>query len=164
MASQSTSRLRWLSVILGVPLLILILPLLIVIIALYLIAGFLLQIAVWCWWCTRGRDVLLVYSNSPIWQSYVEEMLLPRLSHRAIVLNWSQRRKWTPSLAVLAFRYFGGSREFNPMAIVFRPFRPARSFRFYKPFRDFKHGKTEAVDKIAEQLFALLDGHKSSAA
>jgi hypothetical protein len=164
MAHQTTALERWLSVILGVPLLILVLPLLVLIITFYLIAGFLLHMAVWCWWCTRGRDVLLVYSNSPIWQSYVEEMLLPRLSHRAIVLNWSHRCTWTPSLAVLAFRYFGGSREFNPMAIVFRPFRLARSFRFYKPFRDFKHGKTEAVNKMTDQLFALLNGHKSSAA
>jgi hypothetical protein len=60
-------------------------------------------------------------------------------------------------LAVFAFRYFGGYRAFNPMAIVFRPFRLARKFRFYEPFRDFKHGKTEAVLNMERELFASLD-------
>jgi hypothetical protein len=133
-----------------------VLPLILLALGLYLVAGLLMHIAVWCVWCTRGRDVLLVYSNSPIWQSYVEEHLLPRLAHRAVVLNWSNRRTWGQTLSVATFRFFGGSREYNPMAIVFRPFRLARSFRFYKPFREFKHGKPQAVAELTEELFAWL--------
>jgi len=139
-------------------------PLILLALGLYLVAGILLHIAVWCIWCTRGRDVLLVYSNSPIWQPYVEDHLLPRLGRRAVVLNWSQRRSWRRTLSVAAFRFFGGSREYNPMAVVFRPFRLAQSFRFYKPFRELKHGKPEAVIELTEQLFALLDGHNGRAA
>jgi hypothetical protein len=135
-------------------------PVILLWLTLYLLAGVLLHMAIWCVWCTRGRDVLLVYSNSPSWQAYFEEQLIPRLGRRAVVLNWSQRRLWHLSLAAATFRFFGGSREFNPLAIVFRPFRLARSFRYYKPFREFQHGKTEAVDELTEQLFATLDGHR----
>jgi hypothetical protein len=134
-------------------------PLILLALVLYLVAGILLHIAAWCFWCARGHDVLLVYSNSPVWQAYFEDELIPRLGRRAIVLNWSQRSSWGRSLAVAAFRFFGGNRDFNPMAVVFRPFRIARSFRYYKPFREFKHGKPEAVNQLTDRLLAMLDGH-----
>jgi hypothetical protein len=136
-------------------------PIILLWLVLYLLAGLLLHILIWCVWCTRGRDVLLVYSDSPVWQAYFDEQLLPRLGRRAIVLNWSQRRLWHRTLAVAAFGFFGGNREFNPLAIVFRPFRLARSFRYYKPFREFKHGKPEAVNELTDQLFALLNGPRA---
>lgn len=65
--------------------------------------------------------------------------------------------RWRRSLAVLAFCYFGGHRTFNPLALVFRPFRLARHFRFYDPFQDFKHGKTDAVTKMEGELYDLLE-------
>jgi hypothetical protein len=134
-----------------------ILPLLIVALTLHLLAGLFLYPAIWLCWCLRGRFVLFVYSNSPVWQEYVEENILPRLGDRAVVLNWSQRSRWKRTLAVLAFRYFGSYREYNPMAVVFRPFRFARRFQFYKPFREFKHGKADAVSKMERELFESLD-------
>lgn len=138
-------------------LLVVLLPLIAIVLSVYFAAGALLYLAVWCWWCSSGRNTLLVYSNSPIWREHIEQTLLPRLEGRAVVLNWSERRNWRPSLAVWAFRYFGGSRAYNPLAIVFRPFRLARTFRFYEPFRDFKHGKSERVAKMTEELLASID-------
>jgi hypothetical protein len=134
-----------------------ILPLLIVALTFHLLAGLFLYPAIWLCWCLRGRFVLFVYSNSPIWQEYFEENILPRLGERAIVLNWSDRSRWKRTLAVLAFRYFGGYRQFNPMALVFRPFRFARQFRFFESFREFKHGKPEAVLKMQNELFASVE-------
>jgi hypothetical protein len=153
-----------LQVLLGAIVLIAVAPIILLALVFYLVGGILLHVAAWCVWCARGYDVLLVYSNSPIWQAYVEEQLLPRLGRRAIVLNWSQRRLWHRTLAVMAFRFFGGSREFNPIAIVFRPFRLARTFRYYKPFRDFKHGNTEAVHEMTDRLFAMVEGHQTPVA
>jgi hypothetical protein len=143
-------------VLIGLPLLILALPILVIAILFYFIAGMLLHIVAWCWWGIRGRDVLFVYSDSPIWHDYIEEHILPRLKDRAIVLNWSERRRWGRTLSVLAFQYFGGGRNYNPMAVVFRPFRLARIFRFYKPFRDFKHGNSESLIAMEYELFSLL--------
>ena len=139
------------------PLIIALIPLIIVALTFHLLAGLFLHIAIWCCWCSRGRDVLFVYSDSPIWHDYIEEYILPRLGERAVVLNWSHRSRWRRTLSVLAFRYFGGYRSFNPMAMVFRPFRLPRQFRFYEPFREFKHGKTEAVAKMERELYDLLD-------
>ena len=157
MNNQRTKGQRQFADLVGLLLFIVFLPLIIVALVFYLLAGLFLHLAVWCIWCARGRYVLFVYSDSPIWHDYVEQQILPRLGERAVVLNWSARSRWQRTLPVLAFRYFGGYRSFNPMAVVFRPFRFARRFRFYEPFRDFKHGKTEAVTKMEAELYDLLD-------
>ena len=142
---------------LGALLFVVLSPLIVVAIAFHLLAGLLLHVAAWCCWCLRGRYVLFVYSDSPIWHGYIEEHMVPRLGERAVVLNWSHRSRWRRTLAVLAFRYFGGYRAFNPMAVVFRPFRFARCFRFYEPFREFKHGKSDAVATMERELYELVD-------
>ncbi|MGI8602192.1 MAG: hypothetical protein ACR2OZ_04245 [Verrucomicrobiales bacterium] len=101
---------------------------------------------------------MFVYSNSPIWQSYVEAHILPVIREQAIVLNWSQRREWPlrRSLAVAVFKHFGGYREFNPMAVVFHPLRLARVFRFFQPFQDFKRGKLETLASAQHDFFQYL--------
>jgi hypothetical protein len=91
-------------------------------------------------WGEAGKDLLLVYSNSPHWQRYVEETWLARWGHRAVVLNWSERRQWKPSQRAEAalFRAFAGAREFNPLAIVVPPSgsRP-RVIRFWLALLSF---------------------------
>jgi hypothetical protein len=152
--SNSVVALLWLVVLspLWIPLVLLCLVLIFV----HLLAGLFLYLTVWCCWCTRGRHVLFIYSDSPIWHDYVEVHMLPKLGGRAIILNWSERKRWRRTLPVLVFRYFGGYRSFNPMALVFRPFRLVREFRFYEPFKDFKHGNTEALVKMEAELYKLL--------
>src|SRR6185503_18999997 len=87
-------------------------PLLLLVVVLWLVfflaSTVFLHIAVWSWWCIRGRDILFVYSDSPIWHDYIEEQVLPPLGERAVVLNWSQRTRWRFSLSRMAFYLFGG--------------------------------------------------------
>lgn len=133
-------------------------PLLLVILFLYGAAALLLHMALWLVWGPLGRRVLFVYSNSPVWQEYLEQNVLPRLPDTALILNWSERRNWKRwTLGHLAFTFFGGSREFNPVAVVVRPFRWAKCFRFWKAFRDFKHGKPEALAKVENDFFEYLN-------
>jgi hypothetical protein len=139
----------------ALPLLIVLLPLVVIAVLLWLISALLLLSVVWLTWCPRRRYALVVYSSSPIWQEYFETQVIPRLGERAAVLNWSERKRWTPSLPVMLFRVFGGAREFNPM--VFQPLVWPRQFRFYKAFRSFKHGRPEEVDKLRLEFFRLLD-------
>jgi hypothetical protein len=120
------------------------------------LASVCLHVTVWTWWCVRGRDVLFVYSDSPIWHDYIEQHILPYLGERAVVLNWSQRKRWRFSIARLAFHHFGGYRQFNPLAVVFRPFRRSRVFRFWEPFKEFKHGRPAALRKVVGELFSLI--------
>ena len=78
---------------------------------------------VWVWWLPKGKDVLYVSSDSPIWREYMETEVFPLVAQRAIVLSWSARSKWPRwSFAVRVFRTFGGGRNFNPMVVLFRPF------------------------------------------
>src|SRR5438046_67890 len=81
----------------------------------FVVSTIFLHIAIWLWWCTRGRDILFVYSHSPVWHDYIEQHILPELGGRAVVLNWSQRTRWRVSLARIAFYHFGGWRAFNPL-------------------------------------------------
>jgi hypothetical protein len=127
-----------------------------VVFLLYVVATVCLHLTIWTWWCLRGRDILFVYSDSPIWHDYIEQAILPYLGERAVVLNWSHRKRWTVSVARLAFHHFGGYQQFNPMAVVFRPFRRSRRFRFWQPFRDFKHGHPEALYRMEREFFDLV--------
>lgn len=129
----------------------------VIVLALFTVTSICLHIVVWTFWCVRGRDILFVYSDSPIWHDYIEQRLLPPIRDRAVVLNWSQRKRWRFSLARAAFHHFGGYREFNPLAVVFRPFRRTRKFRFWQPFRDFKHGKAATLHQMEEDFFSLID-------
>jgi len=72
-----------------------------------------------------GRKGILIYSNSPNWQNYVETRWLPRLREQMVVLNWSERATWRDKWKFEAaiFRRYASDREFNPMAIVFKPRR-----------------------------------------
>lgn len=120
------------------------------------IEGLGLRLLIWALWCPRGRDVLFVYSNSPIWHDNVENQILPNLGDRAVVLNWSERKRWRWSVARRAFRHFGGDREFNPLAAVFRPFGRTQVFRFWQPFQDFKHGRPEPLRRMKTELVGAI--------
>jgi hypothetical protein len=140
------------------PLLLVLLPFVVVAGVLWLVAAVLLQLVVWLTWCSRGRYVLVVYSNSPIWEEYFEQQVLPAVGTRGVVLNWSERKHWSYSLPVALFRFFGGAREFNPLAVVFQPLTWPRRFRFYGPFQAFKHGRPQEVEEMRRDLLKLLDG------
>ncbi|MBL8099103.1 MAG: hypothetical protein JNK81_07960 [Anaerolineales bacterium] len=132
------------------------LPLILIVGIIYYAWGFILSVAIWIIWGLKGRHILFVYSNSPIWSKYIEEGIIPYIQEKAIILNWSERKGWKISLAVLAFNHFGGSRNFNPLAIIFKPFRFNREFRFYEAFKEYKHGKTEKLEKIKKEFFDMI--------
>lgn len=144
-------------------------PLLLLLVAVQLLTwltyAVVLHLALWIVWCSRGTNVLLVYSESPIWQDYIESEILPRLPRSTVVLNWSQRRQWKYfSLRVRAFRLFGGDREFNPMVIVFRPLRWTKTFRFWKAFRDYKHGKEGPLETLQREMLHCVGPKGTSTA
>ena len=121
---MSETRHRWFAV----PLLIVLLPLIVVALTIWFVAAISVLLIVWTTWCPRGRYALVVYSDSPIWQPYFDAQVLPAVGNRGVMLNWSDRARWKFSLAVVSFRLFGGHRNFNPMVIVFPPFRWPRRF------------------------------------
>lgn len=126
-------------------------PVLIAAAFIYLAWGMLLYVTIWL--TQRKPFVVFVYSESPTWKDHIEREFLPRLQGRAVILNWSERRHWKNSLAVLAFRYFGGHRNFNPIGMVFRPFHPVKTYRFFEAFKAFKHGDPTTVQVLQNALF-----------
>ena len=151
---------RWWPILAAVVLAPLLLIVLLTWVLAFAVATVCLHFAIWTWWCPRGRDVLFVYSDSPIWRGYIDDRILPLLGERAVVLNWSQRKQWRPSLSRMAFHHFGGSREFNPLAVVFRPFRRTRTFRFWQPFRDVKRGHSSALHAMEREFFGSIGIHR----
>jgi hypothetical protein len=123
-----------------IPLFLLLLPFLLVVLAFWALYSISLYLLVWTCWLTRGRDLLFVYSDSPHWKQYIEEEILPRIQHRSVILNWSERRKWIQKLTLgpMVFRHFGGYREFNPIGIHFRPLWIHSTFRFWDPIRKWR--------------------------
>lgn len=110
---QARRGARWWHVVVLIPFLPLLLVLVAIALTCFVVASVCLHVTIWSWWCLRGRDILFVYSDSPIWHDYIEKRILPRLGERAIVLNWSQRRRWRISIARLAFHHFAGYRQFK---------------------------------------------------
>lgn len=144
-------------IILIVVLLPLILPLALFAIASHVLYRALLYTLVWVLWLPRGKDVLFVYSDSPIWHEYMTTQILPQVQERAVVLNWSERRRWSSwSLAVALFHHFGGAGDFNPLVVLFQPLRLARIFRFWSAFNDWKRGNKEPVERLTQELFTSL--------
>jgi len=143
-----------------IPLVILLLPLVVAVMLFWALYSISLYIFVWaCWW-TCGRDLLFVYSDSPHWKKYIEEEILPRIQDRAVVLNWSERRNWIRKMTLgsMLFRHFGGYREFNPIALRFRPFWIHHTYRFWEPIRKWrKKGDRADLDSLLTRFFADLE-------
>jgi hypothetical protein len=140
-------------------LLVVFLPLVIGALGLWLVYRLSINLMVWLLWCSRGRFVLFVYSDSPNWNEHIRDHILPNIRDCSVVLNWSERKQWKKrSLPVLTFWCFGGGyREYNPLAVVFRPMRFTKVFRFWKPFKDLKRGRTEPIENMEREFFALVD-------
>jgi len=118
-------------------------------------------------WYPKKKYAVLVYSDSPNWKEYIETNWFPRVSLYAFVINWSKRNdcSWdTNRLAREIFLHRSGVRsrvekaeEYNPMVIIFVPWWKPRVIRFWKAFKDFKHGKDYSLRKLEQELFETLD-------
>jgi len=161
-----------------VTLFIILLPVIIVYLLLWGIwhslCGLWLRFAVRIKWLPEGKNMLFVYSDSPNWKEYIESNILPRISDKAVVANWSERSKWdwtNKPLELRIFRHWTGvyryihgrgkkekwyGRDFNPVAITFAPWWRVRVFRFWKAFKDHKHGKDKKLRELEHQLYRTL--------
>jgi|SRR5215831_7660483 len=134
-----------------------ILPLALLALVLYVPHRLALYVLVWILWLPRGKNVLLVYSDSPIWHEYMVTQVMPLVEDQAIVLNWSERSKWPWwSFPAYVFHRFAGDREFNPVLVLFRPFQRAKVFRFWSAFKQWKRGDRERVEQLRQELLSAL--------
>jgi hypothetical protein len=76
---KSKSRAKWWQVAVLIPLVPLLVAFVLLWLVFFVVSTIFLHIAIWSWWCIRGRDILFVYSDSPIWHDYIERHILPYL-------------------------------------------------------------------------------------
>src|SRR5262245_38261158 len=101
-------------------------PFLVLLLPPYFDIGSLVLAAICVTWMPRGKDVLFVSSDNPVWGSYMAEQVLPMVRDRAVILNWSERKQWRRfSISRIAFRMIGGRNNYNPIVIQFRLLRPS---------------------------------------
>jgi hypothetical protein len=156
--AQKRSRLNnGLGILLFVCLLPILIPALLIAVALSKLYRLVLTLAAWILLCCRGAYVVFVYSDSPNWKEYIDVNILSKIQARSTVLNWSNHSTWKRfDLPVRIFYHFTGETEFNPVAIVFRPFHRTNVFKFWQAFKDLKHGKPETLHKVETAFFDRL--------
>jgi hypothetical protein len=160
MSRDKKSVSRRLAELVGIVLLLpIILPLLLLVVILHWLHRLILYLLIWCLWLPKGKDTLVIYSDSPIWRDYMIREILPLLGGRAFVLNWSERNSWPKWFFVAhVFRSFKGEKEFNPMVVIFRPLQRAKFFRFWLGFQQWKkHGEMASVHSLLREVYLYLD-------
>ena len=165
--SGGVRRLRdFVAVLLLIPIGIVLMPILLVLGLWESVHGGQVRRAFLAKWRPLGKHGLLVYSNSPNWQAYIERSWLPTLGQHLVILNWSERAGWPAKCPIEAalFHSYAGDRAYNPMAIILGPTsrgrldawrrgallealrgQPVSIVRFWQALRDFKHGKEGAL-------------------
>jgi hypothetical protein len=127
------------------------------IIAAYILAAIFIYSGICMFWISRGIRIMYIYSDSPLWKDHIKKEILPKLPPNSIIMNWSERKTWKKlSLSSIVFHYFGGRKAFNPMAILFNPFRRAKVYRFYGAFKEYKHGKPERLELMERDFLQKL--------
>jgi hypothetical protein len=108
-------------------------------------------------WGPEGKRILFVYSESPNWQAYIEQKILPGLSPFVISLNYSRRAEWKNKkpLEAKIWEQWAGDTDFNPIAIVLPDRGRVKVVRFYQAFRDFKHGNDRLLRQKEDELYGL---------
>jgi hypothetical protein len=134
-----------------------IIPLAIIWLILHILNIGVVYLLVWGLWLPKGKCFLYVSSDSAIWKDYMESEIFPLVSERAVTLNWSARKQWSKwSFTVHVFRTFGRGRDFNPMVVLFQPFRGATIFRFLPAFKEYKGGSNLALERLRRDLTQAL--------
>jgi hypothetical protein len=109
---------------------------------------------------TTGKDVLVVYTDSPLWKEYIETHWLPRWGERAIAFDRS--KPWREDqVEARLWRAVAGTAEHTPVVIVVLPHGRVQIVRFWLAFRDYKHGK-DARLRDAEARLAVILGETST--
>ena len=103
-----------------------------------------------------GKDLVIVYTDSPHWKEYIETRWLPRWGHRAVVLDRSRPWNFDQPEARL-WQAVAGSVEHTPVVIIVPAHGRVHVVRFWLAFRDFKHGKDRKLREAEVRLAKLLD-------
>lgn len=108
------------------------------------------------WWKGKGARCILIYSDSPIWKSYIENRWLPAAGDQLELINISQHHHWKPSLAglLLEAHLAARKRPSLPAALILSE-RPIL-LDFHGSFLDHEAGDDEQLKKGEQRLTRAL--------
>ena len=102
------------------------------------------------------KDFLLVYTESPHWQPYIEQHWLPKWGARMVLFNRS--RPWSKDqVEARLWQSVRWDREHTPLAIIVPRRGLPQSVELYSAFREFKHGKPERLRRAEARIQQALD-------
>ena len=109
-------------------------------------------------WEPEEKFILFVYSESPNWQEYIEKNIIPKLQPNVTTLNWTKRSEWKDDepLEAKVLKHWGGDREYNPLAVVFPKKGKVETVRFFKAFKDYKHGNDKLLKQQEDNLYQIV--------
>ncbi len=98
-----------------------------------------------------GKDLLVVYTDSPHWKDHVESQWVVRWPNRIVTLNRSRpwSRKQPEAVLWLAV---AGIREHTPLAVVILRRGKLRVIRFFEAFQESKHGRRARLQAAEQEL------------
>jgi len=121
---------------------------------LILLYGLILLCLVWLRWLRRGKDVLVVFSDTPTCQKRMSQ-ILPLVESRSEQLNWSARKMW--KCWSLGPRLFDFYRFLGPPPFMLERALPAvLVFNGFGWPRRFDFSVARARDSVIERLEKAL--------
>lgn len=107
----------------------------------------------------HGKTFLAIYSNSPKWEKYFSDRILPIFGSKAVAVNISIDSAWKDARSIerLSHRHWAGSTEHTPIVLHFPRFGKVKAIRLYEAFMDFdKRGDESNLYSQIEKLKSLV--------
>jgi hypothetical protein len=102
------------------------------------------------------KDFLLVYTESPHWQPYIEQRWIPKWGERMVLFNRS--RPWSKDqVEAQLWHAMRWDREHTPLAIILSRRGSPQVVTLYSAFRDFKHGKPQRLEGAEDRIQRALE-------
>jgi hypothetical protein len=128
-------------------------PLGVAYLAVWLVATWLLHVALAVAWLPRGRRVLYVASDDPRFKPYLDAHVEPRLPKSTVRLNGSERAGWSSlDLGVWLYRLWAGDRSESGVVVVVRVLRGPLVLRFARALEAVERGEPGPLRALEAKL------------
>ena len=113
------------------------------------------------WWLKYGRfgkNFLVVYSNSPKWESHFKNKIIPLFNSSAVVVNISTDHNIRKgSTEFMVHKEWAGYENHTPIVLYIPKFGIVKKVRFYQAFLEAKRTNDDSsINKKTEELKEIL--------
>lgn len=132
------------------------------------IFGILLRVKWWFKYGRIGKNFLIVYSNSPKWESYFQNEIIPLFNNNAVIVNISTDHNIAKThIELVAHKEWAGYENHTPIVLYIPKFGIVKKVRFYSAFIEAKKTNIDSpiinkTEELKEMLNSLQLTHHSS--